>query len=364
MVKQTLLIDGIHKHLENKLAIDCIIIGGGIIGMMTARELSKAGLKVQILEKGQIGQEASWAGGGILSPLYPWDTPQEIWPMIVESQREYPEICRDLEEETGIDPQWLQSGLINFDQIDGDKLKDWAEKTGLEYSKLDTKQIAEIEPAFNQVHESSIWLPTVAQVRNPRILKALKRSLLDSGVKIQEGIEVSAINQVKGKVESVEATEGRIPCKFVVVAAGAWSGLFFEDRSTIEPVRGQMLLIDSPEGFLNRIVLKDGIYLIPRKSGQILIGSTVEYVGFDKGITQEAAEKLKTAAVKMLPPIREYNIVQHWAGLRPATSGGIPVIQEDQRIQGLFFNTGHFRNGVVLAPASSRKIFSLILNHL
>jgi len=343
------------------LAIDCVIIGGGIIGMTTARELSKAGLKVQILEKGQVGQEASWAGGGILSSLHPWDSPQEIWSMVKDSQREYPEICEELKEETRIDPQWVQSGLINFDQTTRDKLNEWASKTGLEYYKLDAHQTAEIEPAIGYTFESAIWLPTVAQVRNPRLLKALKKSLLQNGVRIREGTEVLAINQVKGKVESVEAMEGRIPCKFVVVAAGAWSGRFFEDRSTIKPVRGQMLLIGSPEGFLNRIVLKDGVYLIPRKSGQILIGSTVEYVGFNKEVTQEAAEKLHSAALRMLPSLCEYDIVQQWAGLRPAAAENKPVIHEDAYTKGLFFNTGHFRNGVVLAPASAKALVKLLM---
>ena len=343
------------------MTIDCIVIGGGIIGMMTARELAKVGLKVQILEKGQVGQESSWAGGGVLSPLYPWDAPEEIWPMISYSQKIYPSLCDELEDETGVDPQWIQSGLLNFDQIDRKKINHWAKKTKSNYKYLGAKQITEIEPSINPGFGTAIWLPEVAQVRNPRLLKALKKALLIKKVSIREGIEVISINQTKGKVESVETSEGRIGCKNVVVAAGAWSGSFLKYTS-IEPVRGQMLRIEVPDGFLNSMMLKDDTYIIPRRGGQILIGSTLEYVGFDKSVTREIANKLYAEASNIVPSLADYPIVQQWSGLRPGTARGIPVIEESNEIEGLFINSGHFRNGVVLGPASSEMIVEKILN--
>ncbi len=342
------------------MTIDCVIIGGGIIGMMTARKLSKEGLKVQILEKGELGQESSWAGGGILSPLYPWDAPEEIWPLITNSQKEYPGLCVDLLDETGVDPELIRSGLLNLEQIDNEKLDRWAEKTGSSYSKLDSVQIAEIEPALDGKFESAIWLPEISQIRNPRLLKALKKSLVQSNVQISEGVEVTSINQIKGKVESVETSKDKINCKFVVVAAGAWTGKFLKDKSAIKPVRGQMLRMEVPVGFLERILLKNDIYLIPRQVGQLLIGSSLEYVGFDKSVTKEMADKLYTAAIKILPSLSNFSVSQQWAGLRPGTDQGIPVIEESKEVEGLFINSGHFRNGVALAPASSDIIADLI----
>ncbi len=343
------------------MTIDCVIIGGGIIGMMTARELSKVGLRVQILEKGQVGQESSWAGGGILSPLYPWDAAEEIWPMISRSQKAYPSLCDDLLNETGVDPQLIRSGLLNFDQIDSKELNRWMEKTGSNYSKLDSKQIEEIEPALGTKFESAIWLPEVSQIRNPCLLKALKKSLEQSNVRISEGVEVSSINHTKGKVEGVETSESQINCKFVVVAAGAWSGKFLNDKSAIEPVRGQMLRMEVPDGLLERILLKNDTYLIPRQDGQLLIGSSLEYVGFDKSVTKEMADKLYADAIKILPSLSQFSVCQQWAGLRPGTDQGIPVIEESKEIEGLFINSGHFRNGVALAPASSEIIVDLIV---
>ena len=349
------------------MTIDCVIIGGGVIGMMTAWELEKAGLKVQLIDKGQVGQESSWAGGGILSPLYPWDAAEEIWPLITHSQKTYPGLCEALKDQTGINPQLIQSGLLNLEQIESTKLNRWVEKTGAIYNKLDAKQVAEIEPMLNhlaldQTFESAIWLPEVAQVRNPRLLKALKKSLLLHKVQITEGVEVTSINQSKGRVESVETSAGQISCQFVVVAAGAWSGKFLKDKSTIEPVRGQMLRVEVPAGSLARILLKDDTYLIPRQCGHILIGSTLEYVGFDKSVTKDVAEKLYAKAIKLLPSLSAFPVSQQWAGLRPGTDQGIPVIEESKEIEGLFINSGHFRNGVALAPASSEIIVNKILN--
>ena len=329
--------------------------------MMTARELSKVGFNVQILEKGQIGQESSWAGGGILSPLYPWAGPEEIWPMISRSQKVYPGLCEGLLDETGIDPQLIRSGLLNFDQIDSDKLDRWMEKTGSNYTKTDAKQIAEIVPALDTKFESAIWLPQVSQIRNPRLLKALKKSLVQSKVQISEGVEVSSIKQARGKVQSVETSKGQISCKFVVVAAGAWSGKFLNNKSAIEPVRGQMLRVKVPAGFLERILLKNDTYLIPRQDGQLLIGSSLEYVGFDKSVTKEMGDKLYADAIKILPSLGDFSVSQQWAGLRPGTDKGIPVIEESKEVEGLFINSGHFRNGVALAPASCEIIVDLIL---
>ncbi len=343
------------------MTIDCVIIGGGIIGMMTARKLSEAGLKVRILEKGQVGKESSWAGGGILSPLYPWNAPEEIWPMMTRGQKIYPELCENLMLETGIDPQMVLSGLLNFDLINDEKLNYWAEKTGSVCNRVDAKQIKEIEPALPLIFESAIWLPEVAQVRNPCLLEALRKSLLLNNVQISEGIEVISINQIKGKIESVETSQGRISCKLALIAAGAWSGRFLNDKSAVEPVRGQMLRVEIPAGFLQRILLKDDTYLIPRQDGQLLIGSSLEYVGFDKTVTQDVAKKLHAAAIKLLPSLKNFSVSQQWAGLRPGTKQGIPLIEESKETKGLFVNSGHFRNGVGLALASGEIVVDLML---
>ncbi len=345
------------------MTTDCVVIGGGIIGVMTARILAKAGLKVQVLEKQQVGRESSWAGGGLLSPIYPWDAPEVLWPLISRGNEVYPQLCEDLLNETGIDPEYVQSGLLNFDSIETDKLYYWAKETDTSYQRVDQKQLTEIEAAVNPLYEFATWVPEIAQVRNPRLLKALKNSLLNNKkVQIKEGIEVQAVNQVKERVSSVKTSEGKISCQYVVVAAGAWSGTFLKDETRIQPVRGQMLRIEAPKGLLQRVLMCDSTYLIPRQDGQILIGSSLEYVGFDKSTTEEVAKKLYTNAIKILPELQNFPIAQQWAGLRPGSENGIPLIEESDEVKGLFINSGHFRNGVGLAPASCEMLVDKMLS--
>ncbi|MFK8067234.1 MAG: glycine oxidase ThiO [Gammaproteobacteria bacterium] len=355
------------------MTIDCVVVGGGVIGMMTARELSITGLKVQIIEKGQVGREASWAGGGILSPISPWDAAEEIWPMVIASQRVYPELCAELIEETGIDPQWIRSGMLNFDHIDAEKLVRWQDKTGSGIDYLDRKQICEIEPLVNERFQSALWLSDIAQIRTPRLLKALKKSLLFHGVVISEGVAVTEISKAKANINAVETTQGRINCGAVVITAGAWSGKFLKKKSLIKPIRGQMLRVEVPEGLLKSILLKDDIYLIPRQSEmmkdlsekkqQILIGSTLEDVGFDQTTTTEAAKSLYAVGIKVLPSLNKFPISQQWSGLRPGSEKGIPVIDAIENIEGLFLNSGHHRNGVTLAPAAAKIMKDKIINY-
>lgn len=340
---------------------DCVVIGGGIIGMMTAKKLADAGLSVQILDKSKTGQESSWAGGGLLSPIYPWDAPEALLPLVSHGNEAYPKLCEDLLNETGIDPEYQQSGLLNLEPIDIVKMKRWSEKTGATYEQVDRKQIEAIEKTVSPTFESGVWAPDIAQLRNPRLLKALKQSLLKQKVTITEDVEVTNVNDINGKLVSVTSTKGVIGCQYAVVAAGAWSSTLFKSQAAIEPVRGQMLRIETPKHFLKRIVMRDSVYLIPRQDGNVLIGSSLEYVGFDKSITTTVAEKLFSDAVNLVPELKSYPIAQQWSGLRPGSVDGIPIIEESEKIQNLYINSGHFRNGVGLAPASCELLVSKML---
>jgi len=162
-------------------------------------------------------------------------------------------------------------------------------------------------------------------------------------------------------VQGVETASGRLLADRVILTAGAWSGTLFPGLRKVEPVQGQMVAFRAPPGLLSRIVLNRGHYLIPRRDGVVLAGSTVEYRGFDKKATAKAREQLHAEALKMVPALAGHPLVHHWAGLRPGSPEGIPLIGEHPRIGGLFINTGHFRNGVVTALASARLLADLIV---
>ncbi len=344
---------------------DCIIIGAGLIGMFTARELSLAGQNVLLLDRQRSGQESSWAGGGILSPLYPWRYPEPVTRLVAWSQAHYPELISQIINDTGLDPEWQRNGLLVVGSNEQLQAEQWAQQFGVEMLSLNNTELKNYEPVLSSRYENALWLPDIAQVRNPRLIKALKKNLNSLGVTIKEKVDVDELILSQGRVSGIVSKQGSWQAPQVVIASGAWSSRLFKQISTelpVEPVRGQMMIFSAKPNLLKRIVLGQEHYLIPRRDGRILIGSTLEYVGFNKLTTKQAYEHLQQAAFNLVPSLEQYPVEFHWAGLRPGTSNeGIPFIGEIDGIHGLYINTGHFRNGVVLAPASARLLADVML---
>lgn len=341
---------------------DCLVVGGGLIGMLTARALVGRGLTVSLIERGEPGREASWAGGGILSPLYPWRFPEPVTRLARYGQVCYPDLARRLNEETGIDPEWLPSGLLIMD--DTAPAPDWAARHGVELEMLDSKGIAHCEPALSaSVAQSAAWLPGVAQMRNPRLVRALRESLAAYGIAVEAHNPVRGLVHAKGRIEGVDTQRGVRRAERVVLAGGAWNAALLGERLgglEVRPIRGQMLVLRGEPGTLRRIVLYHDRYLIPRIDGRIVVGSTLEDVGFDKSTTEKAREELLLAARELMPELAGWSLEHQWAGLRPGSPQGIPVIDEHPMIKGLFVNAGHFRNGVVMGLASARLCTDII----
>lgn len=351
-------------HSETR-HIDVVVVGGGIIGLLTAYELVEAGARVTIVDRQPIAQESSWAGGGILSPLYPWRYPEAVTRLASWSQNHYAGLIRNLLDISGVDAQYLQSGLLVYSPNEQDIAVKWAENHHIALEIVDPETASELQPGLQVEQNSWIWMPEVAQVRNPRLLQALMQYMLIKGVKIIENEPISEIKVNSGKIEGLVTKSGFLPTEHCLVAAGAWSAKlmgFAGLQLPIEPVRGQILLLKGRQGLVQRIVLKDNHYLIPRADGRILVGSTLEYVGFDKATTMEARDELVSAAETIFPGITSTcEIETQWAGLRPGSPEGIPYIGPHPEVSGLYSSSGHFRNGFVLAPASARLGADLIL---
>jgi len=340
---------------------ECIVVGGGVIGLLTARELFRQGIDVMLIERGPLGGESSWAGGGIISPLYPWLYHDAVNALAQISKVLYPQLVNELEAETGADCELIQSGLLIAGDEEAEQVIEWSEKWPTRLSIIDDDQVKVIEPEVASSILKGIWIPEVMQIRNPKFVAALKMCFDISGIRYLENSPVEELMVEHGKVRGVSVANRQIAADKVIIASGAWSSGLLNEPIDIEPVKGQMIMYRGAPGKLHRIVLSQGHYIIPRADGRILAGSTIEKIGFDKSISDDALQELHAAAASIVPALKEMPIERQWAGLRPGTQHGIPYICQHDAIDGLFINSGHYRNGIVLGPASAVLMAELVM---
>ena len=343
-----------------------LVVGGGAIGLLSAYLLGRAGIAVSILDAQGVGQEASWAGGGIVSPLYPWRYSQPVTALAHWSQDFYARFADELIPLSGIDPEVYVTGLYWLDLEDADQALSWAGRQRRVLLDVPIDAVEAAVPALSVGFSRALHMPGVANVRNPRLVRSLREALLRMpNVTLHEYTPVTALLlEEGGKVIGVRSSSGDHYGERIVVAAGAWSGELLAPlgvKLPVEPVKGQMILFKCAEDFLPSMVLAGGRYAIPRRDGHILVGSTLEHSGFDKTPTNDALASLRASAEALLPALREAEVVGHWAGLRPGSPEGIPFIGEVPEHPGLWLNCGHYRNGLVLAPASCQLLTDLML---
>lgn len=344
---------------------DFLIVGAGVIGLLLARELSSEGASVTVIERGECGKEASWAGGGIVSPLYPWRYTQPVTALASAAQKAYPALARQLLEETGIDPEWERTGLLMLDAADAREALAWAHDLGSAMEALASASIYRREPGLAPGFGQGLWMPEIANIRNPRLLKALLK-----GLQAQPRVRLLQHSCVTGFIEGTKRGERSLRGvefihngqqeqargQHIVVSAGAWTGDLLKSlpiQVAVQPVKGQMLLLKPTKRVISSIVLTNGRYLIPRRDGHLLVGSTLEYTGYDKSTSAEAGRSLFESASALIPALESAPIIAHWAGLRPGAAQGVPYIGKVPGFTNLSVNAGQFRNGLVLAPASA-----------
>jgi glycine oxidase len=337
---------------------DFLVIGAGAIGLATALELADRGASVTVLERSRAGGESSWAGGGILSPLPPWSYGPEVNQLSEYSRRLFPDWCGRLHGLSGVDPEYLETGMLVLPPFDQALAADWCARHGW---RLEMRSGHEFGLA--RCDEEALWLPDVAQARNPRLVESLRGAALARGVKLVESCDVTRVDAGGVGVAKVVTSRGDYSAGTYVIAAGAWTGDLpglDVPGQRIFPVRGQMLLFRLAPGSLGTVALREGRYLIPRKDGHVLAGSTTEPVGFDRSTTETARQALLEFAGALLPALNESALLRHWSGLRPGSPDNLPLICRHSIHENLFINAGHFRYGLTMAPGSAKLLADLV----
>lgn len=347
---------------------DVLIVGGGIIGLSLAQELALQKLSVTVLERGQMGQESSSAGAGILAPRAEMEEAGPLAQLLLASRKIYPDFVRQVSERSGMNIDFEISGLLsvalNLEQeVELGRKRQQQTELGLEVQSLSREETLRIESALNPELLSALFFPDEGYVDNRQLVEAVRLVCLELGVRLVPECKVLAVKAEQNKVSGLETTSGFFASERVVMAAGSWSGEVptgLPYAIPVRPARGQMVVVSTPEPVLRHVVYGPLGYLVPRNDGRILLGSTVEWVGFDKRVTLEGVQQITASAVSLAPALRSSTFVECWAGFRPFCEGGLPVLGPAE-LDGLYFATGHFRNGLLLAPITAKLMSDVIV---
>ena len=338
------------------------VIGGGVIGCLTACYLKQRGCDVTVVERGETGRESSWAGAGILCPIHPWLYPDAFTHLIDASLALYPKFQSDIEAKTGISIEWKKSGLL-IPFFDDDKTDhwqdaiDWSRKFGWKVEELTAADSLEREPTLSvHVTKSLLW-PEVGQLRNPRLLAAIRVWMEQLGVETVEHAEVTGVLREGDAAVGVICADGReIAADQVLLAGGSWSGELAKEMGfelPVKPVKGQIVLLKGKPGLMHSIVKHDDVYFVPRDDGRILVGASMEFVGFEPGVTDAVVSNLMASMERIASGLKDLEVEQEWMGFRPGSPDGMPFLGPVASIPGLWVASGHYRNGVALAPITA-----------
>jgi len=346
---------------------DVLIVGGGIVGSAIAWRLAKDGLSVTLLEKGEIGREASWAAGGMLTPVHLADYPPALADLCGASLALYEPLCREILAASGVDPEYRVTGLLLLVTDDAGEeaareLELWKRERRQPVERLTREQALGIEPKLTPTLRRALRLPDVAQIRNNRMAVALAEGAKRKGAEIRPNTPVTGFLRVPGRVTGVKTPRGDVYAGATILAAGAWSAELLKPLGLdlkVKPIKGQIVLAGGPPDFCRHMILDGESYLIPRADGRILVGSTLEDVGFDKSVILETLGDLAMRAARLMPELGKLPMVTSWAGLRPATPDRLPYLGNGP-MDGLIVATGHYRNGILLAPITAEIVADLL----
>lgn len=352
---------------------DVVVVGGGVIGLAIARELARRRVgSVMIIERSEFGRQASFAAAGMLAPQAEADVADDFFRLCCRSRDLYSGFAESLREETGIDIELDRTGTLYcaFTAEDQEELEErhsWQTRAALPVEKLSARETRELEPCVAADLREALKFPLDIQVENRRLLNALVTANENLRVKLLTRMTVESLRVERGQVAGVDTSAGFISSRKVVVAGGAWTSMIGTGggpQIRIEPVRGQMLCFESKPTIARHVIYSPRGYIVPRRDGRLLAGSTTEEVGFAGGVTDAGIQSIRLHALEISSQVSALPLIDSWSGFRPRASDSLPVLGAVSETKGLFYATGHYRNGILLAPLTGKLIAGLIADNV
>jgi glycine oxidase len=343
-------------------------VGGGIIGCSIAFYLAKAGVRPLVLEKTAVAAEASSGGAGLLSAQAHTDEAGALFGLKLASRSLYRALADELRERTDMDIEYRRIGHVvpAFSEAAAAAARDrvsWQQARGLPAQWLTASEASEFEPGLPAGVHGAGWFPEDNHINSTTTTQALAGAVTRMGGKVRVECPVTDLVRNGDRITGARTAQETISAAEVVVAAGAWSAQFEAAARVplpVFPAKGQIVVARLPKPASRHVVYEE-VYVIPRATGEHIIGSTVEYVGFDKRVTLEAIAGLLADATRLVPALRDAEMVSTYGCLRPASADGLPLLGRVAGTPGLVVATGHFRNGILLAPITGTLIADLIV---
>lgn len=345
-----------------------VVIGAGLIGLGIAYELAKRGANVRVIDAREPAGAASWAGAGMLAPFTESLQSLAFESFCAASLASYPSYVAELHERSGVDARLRLDGIVEsaYDETGTGTLRARIARLtarGLAAEYLDAAEARSLEPALGPAVRGAAWCRAEGHIDNRRLGRALRAACDALGVSIDAHCGSVAIEADARRVLGVRSPAGFVPASAVVNAAGAWAGSLegvpAHARIPVVPVKGQMLALAMPRGYIGRTLWVPGAYLVPRDDGRLLVGATVEDAGFDVRVTAGGQRALLAAALDAVPALAGFAVVETWAGLRPGSPDGLPFIGATA-LGGYYAAAGHYRNGILLTPATANAVANLL----
>jgi len=347
-------------------AFDIVIIGGGVIGASIAFELADDKLRVAVLDRQQPGREASWAAAGMLSPAPDSSRDLPLVPLGRESLRLYPEFVAAIEETSGESAGYAREGTLEIfsepsGEADRDRRVAECQRLGLAAEAVAIEAARQREPAIGPAARAAAWLPDEGTVEPRSLMSAMVVAAKRRGAEFCADCGVTGLIRENDRCTGVIAGGEEISAGHVIVAAGCFSGEiapeneWFARYAPTRPIRGQMMALRPDGPGLRRVLRSEKGYLVPRRDGRIVAGSTSEEVGFERRVTPAGMRKIFDAAIELFPGLAGAEVLETWSGLRPGTPDDLPILGPTD-ISGLLIATGHYRNGILLAPVTAKLI--------